>query len=86
MIAKSGGLKPLLPPLFRRLCVDENPYLTTHHIACGQGIRYRPGSADMAGTSYERLNYHKNKALKEWNYYERGTLILTQKWKQLQIR
>ena len=36
--------------------IDENPYLTTHQIACGQGIGYRPGSADMGGTSYERLN------------------------------
>ena len=36
--------------------IDENPYLTTRQIACGQGIGYRPGSADMGGTSYERLN------------------------------
>ena len=41
--------------------VDENPYLTTHQIACGQGIGFRPGSADMARASYERLNYQKKK-------------------------
>lgn len=35
--------------------IEDNPYLTTRQIACGQGIGYRPGSADIAGTNYGRL-------------------------------
>ena len=58
--------------------IDENPYLTTRQIACGQGIGYRPGSADMAGTSYERLNYHKNKALKESGIVMKGVHVITE--------
>ena len=58
--------------------IDENPYLTTRQIACGQGIGYRPGSADMAGTSYERLNYHKNKAIKESGIVKKGVYVITE--------
>ena len=43
-----------------------------------QGIGYRPGSADMAGTSYERLNYHKNKALKESGIVMKGVHVITE--------
>ena len=32
--------------------VNDNPYLTTRQLASGQGLGYRPGLADMAGTSY----------------------------------
>ena len=57
--------------------IDENPYLTTCQIACGQGIGYRPaaGSADMAGTSYERLNYQ---ALKESGIVMKGVHVITE--------
>ena len=58
--------------------IDENPYLTTRQIACGHGIGYRPGSADMAGTSYERLNYHKNKAIKESGIVKKGVYVITE--------
>ena len=58
--------------------IDENPYLTTRQIACDQGIGYRPGSADMAGTSYERLNYHKNKAIKESGIVKKGVYVITE--------
>ena len=58
--------------------IDENPYLITCQMACGQGIGYRPGSADMAGTSYERLNYHKNKALKQSGIVMKGMHIITE--------
>ena len=51
--------------------------LAKYH-ACGQGIGYRPGSADIAGTSYERLNYHKNKALKESGIVMKGGHIITE--------
>ena len=30
--------------------LEDNPYLTTRQIVCGQGIGYRPGSADTTGT------------------------------------
>jgi len=58
--------------------VDENPYLTTRQIACGQGIGFRPGSADMAGASYERLNYQKNKALRDNGVTMKGVHIITE--------
>ena len=45
--------------------VNDNPYLTTQQLVSGQGLGYRPGLADIAGTSYEQIHYHKNKVLKE---------------------
>ena len=45
--------------------IKDNPYLTTRQIVLGQGLGYRPGSADIAGNSYGRLDYHRKKALKE---------------------
>ena len=43
--------------------VKDNPYLTARQLATGQGLGYRPGSADIAGTSYGRLDYHRKKTL-----------------------
>jgi len=57
--------------------VNDNPYLTTRQLASGQGLGYRPGLADMAGTSYERINYHKNKALKESGIVMKGVHVIT---------
>ena len=37
--------------------LEDNPYLTTQQLATGQGLGYRPGSAEVAGTSYSRLDY-----------------------------
>ena len=49
----------------------------TRQIACGQGIGYRPDSADMAGTSYERINY-KNKALNESGIVMKEAHVITE--------
>ena len=32
--------------------LEDNPYLTTRQIQCGQGLGYRPGSVDIVGSSY----------------------------------
>ena len=37
--------------------LEDNPYLTTQQLASGQGLGYRPGSAEVAGASYGRLDY-----------------------------
>ena len=57
--------------------IEDNPYLTTRQIACGQGIGYRPGSADIAGTSYGRLDYHRKKALKDSGLSSRGVHMIS---------
>ena len=56
--------------------IEDNPYLTTRQIACGQGIGYRPGSADIAGKSYGRLDYHRKKALKDSRLSSRGVYVI----------
>ena len=45
--------------------LDDNPYLTTRHLQCGQGLGYRPGSADLSGSSYDRINYHRKKIVRD---------------------
>ena len=35
--------------------IEDNPYLTTQQLASGQGLGHRPGSAEVAGTSYSRF-------------------------------
>lgn len=57
--------------------IEDNPYLTTRQIASGQGIGYRPGSADIAGTSYGRLDYHRKKALKEHGLSSKGVHVIS---------
>ena len=39
----------------------------------------------MAGTSYEKLNYHKNKALKESGIAIKGIHILTEMESQIKL-
>ena len=56
--------------------IKDNPYLTTRQIASGQGLGYRPGSADIAGNSYERLDYHRKKALKECGLNSKGIHVV----------
>ena len=68
----------------RKICSDmektleDNPYLTTCQIACGQGIGYRPGSADIAGTSCGRLDYHRKKALKDTGLTSKGLHVISE--------
>ena len=77
----SGTLNHKLP---KKVCsdlektIEDNPYLTTHQIASGQGLGYRPGSADIAGTSYERLDYHRKKALKESGLSSKGVHVISE--------
>ena len=35
--------------------LEDNPYLTTCQIQCGQGLGYRSGSVDIAGSSYDHI-------------------------------
>ena len=58
--------------------VKDNPYLTTRQLATGQGLGYRPGSADIAGTSYGRLDYHRKKTLKESDLNSKGLQMLSE--------
>ena len=45
--------------------LEDNPYLTTRQIQCGQGLGYRPGSADIAGSSYDRIDHHRKKIIRD---------------------
>ena len=45
--------------------LDDNPYLTTRQLQCGQGLGYRPGSADLSGSSYDHINYHSKKIVRD---------------------
>ena len=54
-----------------------NPYLTSRQLQCGQGLGYRPGSVDISGSSYDRID----------QYYEIHVSyqLLLVKWKRLLI-
>ena len=41
----------------------DNPYLTTHQIQGGQRLGYRPGSVDIAGSSYDPIDHHRKKTI-----------------------
>ena len=41
--------------------LDDNPYLTTHQLQCGQGLGYRLGSVDVSASSYDRIDHHRKK-------------------------
>ena len=56
--------------------LEDNPYLTTQQIATGQGLGYRPGSAEVAGTSYSRLDYIRKKSLKENGLPSKGPHVI----------
>ena len=58
--------------------IKDNPYLTTRQIASGQGLGYRPGSADIAGNSYGRLDYHRKKTLKECGLNSKGIHMVSE--------
>ena len=45
--------------------LEDNPYLTTRQIQCGQGLGYRPGSVDIAGSSYDRIDHHRKKIIRD---------------------
>jgi len=45
--------------------LDDNPYLTTRQLQCGQGLGYRPGSADLSCSSYDRVDYHRKKIVRD---------------------
>ena len=47
-------------------------------IASGQGLGYRPGSVDIAGNSYGRLDYHRKKALKEYGLNSKGIHMVSE--------
>ena len=67
-IAINGSLSHKIPKKVSsdlEKTTEDNPCLTTRQIASGQGLGYRPCSADIAGNSYGRLYYHRKKALKE---------------------
>ena len=57
--------------------LEDNPYLTTQQLASGQGLGYRPGSAEVAGTSYGRLDYIQKKSLKENGLSSKGIHVIT---------
>ena len=57
--------------------LEDNPYLTTQQLASGQGLGYRPGSADIAGTSYGRLDYYRKKSLREGGLSSKGVHIIS---------
>ena len=42
--------------------LEDNPYLTTRQIQCGQGLGYRPGSVDVAGSS---IDHHRKKIIRD---------------------
>ena len=44
--------------------LENNPYLTTHQIQCGQGLGYRTGSIDIAGSSYDCIDHHRKKIIR----------------------
>ena len=52
--------------------LEDNPYLTTQQLASGHGLGYRPGSVQLAGTSYSRLDYIRKKSLKESGLSSKG--------------
>ena len=56
--------------------LEDNPYLTTQQLASGQGLGYRPGSAEVAGTSYGRLDYVQKKSLRESGLSNKGIYII----------
>ena len=56
--------------------LEDNPYLTTQQLASGQGLGYRPGSAEVAGTSYGRLDYIRKKSLKESGLASKGVNVI----------
>lgn len=58
--------------------LEDNPYLKTSQIASGQGLGYHPGSADIATSSYSRLNYHREKTLKESGMNVNGVNVILQ--------
>jgi len=45
--------------------LDDNPYLTTRQLQCGQGLDYRPGSVDVSASSYDRIDHHRKKILQD---------------------
>ena len=45
--------------------LEDNPYLTTCQIQCGQGLGCRPGSVDVAGSSYDRIDHHRKKIIRD---------------------
>ena len=45
--------------------LENNPYLTTRQLQCGQGLGYRPGSVDISGSSYDRIDHHRKKILRD---------------------
>ena len=57
--------------------LEDNPCLTTQQLASGQGLRYRPGSAEVAGTSYGRFDYIGKKSLKENGLSSKSVHIIT---------
>ena len=62
--------------------LEDNPYLTTQQLASGQGLRYRPGSAEIAGTNYGRLDYIPKKSLKENGLFYKCVHVITA-WKKI---
>ena len=45
--------------------LQDNPYLTTRQLQCGQGLGYRPGSVDTAASSYDRIDHHRKKIIRD---------------------
>ena len=45
--------------------LQNNPYLTTRQLQCGQGLGYRPGSVDTAASSYDRIDHHRKKIIRD---------------------
>ena len=39
--------------------------MTSHQLQCGQGLGYQPGSVDISGSSYDRIDHHREKILQD---------------------
>ena len=37
--------------------------MTSRQLQCGQGLGYQPGSVDISGSSYDRIDLHREKIL-----------------------
>ena len=57
--------------------LQDNPYLTTQQLDSEQGLGYQPRSAEIAGTSYSRLDYHRKKSLRDGGVSSKGLLVVT---------
>ena len=56
--------------------LKDNPYLSTQQLATGQGLGYRPASADISASSYSRLDYQRKRTLRDSGISFKGVGVI----------